>query len=432
MATTLLNYRGTYTSLDKATTIVSATAKSGDFVTVNGTVYQWDTTTSTLVEYTGTDNYKGTFNNIYEVQQAYPKGSVKGDYVLICGFAHYWNEDRNTWIVTERRDEYIDELLSAMSTKIGEVTTLQNEVTAFVKNGYLFGGVIDLTSAAPSLGTYKIFFLSMTAGTYKNFGDKTIAANEVGIFKWDGTQWDLEIIALATKAQVTSIQTSVDDVKKAESTFEETMNKSLKDLTDSVNTQFSNLTNRLVATLTAQQEIIDFSKMDASYTLTWTLKREDGTAVTTPDTFSVTDNGTEIVVKADLSTGSKTVAYTITGTHAYTLKATLGGLSIEVSTTVYVVNPCKIGFAEASDAADVDVSALALNIATTNLTGTFSPVNDTDGKYLWIALPKDMTINNVQLEGFNIPMQLPSVKDNYNLYRSSNPLLADTYKIVIN
>ena len=84
-------------------------------------------------------HYKGEFSTIYDVLKKYPVGGVTGDYVVIAGWKHYWTPSRGTWCVNERRDEYWDEQLTAISNSNREVLEKldgkvnQSDVDALVK-----------------------------------------------------------------------------------------------------------------------------------------------------------------------------------------------------------------------------------------------------------------------------------------------------------
>ena len=82
---------------------------------------------------------KGEFSTIYDVLKKYPVGGVTGDYVVIAGWKHYWTPSRGTWCVNERRDEYWDEQLTAISNsnkgvleKLGEKVE-QSVIDSLVK-----------------------------------------------------------------------------------------------------------------------------------------------------------------------------------------------------------------------------------------------------------------------------------------------------------
>lgn len=421
--TTLTRYRGTYSSTDKAEAVLTSTGKAGDFVVVNGTIYVWDTSTKKLSTSTDSSHYKGTFNNIYEVQEAYPNGGVEGDYVNICGFAHYWNADRNTWVVTERRDEYIDELLTAMSSKIGEVETLQATLEKLMAAGYVFGGIVTPTTGAPGVGDYKIYFLASEAGTYKNFGDKTVDEGEVALLKWDGKEWDREVTDLAKKSSVSALDEAV-----------AALTKEVDELEKSVELKGLN------ATFAASETLVDANNIRSTTSpvmLTWSLTDADGEEVEMPDTFTITQDGKECVGLDGYSAKGHAISVDSAGTYTYVLEATVGKRSVKAEVTVTVVYPCYIGAHLKDDAADVDIKDLQTSVLTEQLQGSFSINRMTDaGKvfltmWIWIAVPQPMTINGVELDGISVPLQTPSVKDGYNLYRFSNHLQGDTYKIVI-
>ena len=136
-------------------------------------------------------HYKGKFANIYEVEAKYPMGGVEGDYVDIMGWAHYWHADRGTWCVNEKRDEYWDELIGAMSTKIKDVQDYLNQ-------GWIYGGVIHPSAVAPE-NPGRLFYVAATPGDYPAYGF-TIKKTAM-IVAWGGTSWiatDTGIPVIAT------------------------------------------------------------------------------------------------------------------------------------------------------------------------------------------------------------------------------------------
>ncbi len=418
--TTLLRYRGDYTSLTAATALIKPTAVAGDFAMINGKVYEWNASTSALEESTNTTHYKGTFTNIYKVQRCYPNGGVEGDYVIILGFAHYWQADRNTWVVNEKRDEYIDEVITTLTEQVGKVDTFSETITNLVNAGYMFGGIIDAATVAPTMNTTKVCFLALTEGTYKNFGDKTVDADEVALFKWDGKSWDKENTGLAKKSTLDALSKSFADYKTE-------VDNTITTFKGEVNDQISEFTNPLVATLGAPTGVVEANQSNY-FVIRGTVARKDGTAVEDPDTFSIVYDGTEVLTSPDtVYKGRPTV-----GTHTTTMKVTKGKMSDEVTKTYIGVNASYLGFAAGAGAADItDITALGMKAVFAAPTGSFTMENTIDKAYLWIVIPDDQTLNSVKLAGYEVPMQLPIAKDGYRYYRSSYPLVGGSYTFVI-
>jgi len=430
--TTLTRYRGDFTSITKATELISATAKVGDFASINGKIYEWNATTSTLTESTSTGHYKGTFPNNYKVQQCYPNGGVEGDYVVILGFAHYWNADRNTWVVNEKRDEYIDEIITTLTEQVGKIDQFQTTINNLVAAGYMFGGIIDTATVAPTMNTTKVCFLALTAGTYKNFGDKTVAKDEVGLFKWDGKSWDLEDTGLAKKSTVDALSKSLTDYKtdvnNTIDTFKKDTDKKLETFQGNVNDQISEITNPLVGVLNSPTGIIECNSAEYGV-VTASVQRKDGTAVDDPDTFSVTFDGTEVITEPK---SAYKVDYAMAGSHAFRLKATKGNMNVDISKSYTVVNPSYLGFVDTDDAGNItDITTLNTKAVFASPSGSYTLTNDADGKYLWIVIPSGQTINSVKTGGYEVPMLLPTAKDGYKYYRSNYPIESGTYTFVI-
>lgn len=418
--TTLLRYRGDFTSLTAATALIKPTALAGDFAMINGKVYEWNASTSALEVSTNTTHYKGTFTNIYNVQRCYPNGGVEGDYVIILGFAHYWQADRNTWVVNENRDEYIDEVITTLTGQVGKIDEFQTTITNLVNAGYMFGGIIDATTVAPTMNTTKVCFLALTEGTYKNFGDKTVDADEVALFKWDGKSWDKENTGLAKKS-------TLDALSKSFTEYKETVDETITKFKDEVNEQISEFTNPMVATLNAPTGVVEARQSDY-FVIMGSVKRQDGTAIDKPDTFSITYDGTEVATAPESAYKSSPTV----GSHTTVLKATKDKMSVEVSKSYIGVNASYLGFAATANAEEItDITALGVKAVFASPTGSYSMTNSIDNTYLWIVIPEDQTLNSVKLAGYEVPMVLPTAKDGYRYYRSSYPIVGGTYTFVI-
>lgn len=66
-----------------------------------------------------------------------------------------------------------------------------------------------------------------------------------------------------------------------------------------------------------------------------------------------------------------------------------------------------------------------------SVVGSYTLDNDTNGKYFWLCVPDELTVNRVTLNGFDVPMESYITKStslgSYKCYRSSNALEAKTF-----
>lgn len=71
-------------------------------------------------------------------------------------------------------------------------------LNALVADGYLYAGVVNKDSDAPT-ATGKVFVIASTAGTYTDFDSIVVNEGEVAILKFDGTDWSKEVTGIASK-----------------------------------------------------------------------------------------------------------------------------------------------------------------------------------------------------------------------------------------
>jgi hypothetical protein len=203
--------------------------------------------------------------------------------------------------------------------------------------------------------------------------------------------------------------------------------KTAKDtLQENIDEQIGEITNPLVGVLNAPEGIIEANTANY-FVMTAHVERKDGTTVEDPDTFLVTYDGTEAITNKDEAYKS---IYTV-GTHTAILKATKGNMSVEVAKSYTGVNPTYMGFANIDNADNItDVSTLGTKAVLASPSGSYT-LGTQESAYLWIAIPKDQSLNSVKLGGYEVPMQLPATKDSYKYYRSSYPIAVGTYTFVL-
>lgn len=94
--------------------------------------------------------------------------------------------------------------IESLNTKIEDVKenadTLKSAVDSLKSAGYLYYGVVFPTQTISV--TEKTFCIARRAGTYTNFGNITVNADEVTILKYDGSTWSKEICVAIRSAGV--------------------------------------------------------------------------------------------------------------------------------------------------------------------------------------------------------------------------------------
>lgn len=159
-------------------------------------------------------------------------------------------------------------------------------------------------------------------------------------------------------------------------------------------------------------------------TINWVSKK--GNDVITPD--NTTLNG-EVV------TGTSKQFNSVSSTTTYTVIITKDGKTAQDSTTATFIEPMYFGFDINSNFNNLDIKSLVKQQLRTEPYGSYTLVNDTSGKYLWLCVPNSMTINRVTSSGFDIPMEEYASKTidigTYKCYRSSNQINKNTLNIII-
>lgn len=93
------------------------------------------------------------------------------------------------------------------------------------------------------------------------------------------------------------------------------------------------------------------------------------------------------------------------------------------------------GFDAATAVDGLTITGLGKQSLKTSPGGTYTLQSSTEGHYMWLCVPNNMTVNRVTLNGFDVPMEAASTKEQgtltYKCYRSSNALVQGSYTIII-
>lgn len=179
-------------------------------------------------------------------------------------------------------------------------------------------------------------------------------------------------------------------------------------------------------------------------TLSSTLLEYTGNAQTVVVSYNVKRKGVPVVpesLKAMIdavvvgltaaSSGSYNATVNKDGATSIAIQAVKDGMTATETKTVQMVRAMYFGFSLYAAAASVDKNGLVKQAIKTSPGGTYTLTNSTDGCYLWLCVPDNMTINKVTLNGFDVPMEAPVTIDKYKYYRSSNRLTNKDYTFVI-
>lgn len=179
-------------------------------------------------------------------------------------------------------------------------------------------------------------------------------------------------------------------------------------------------------------------------TLSSTLLEYTGVAQTVVVSYNVKRKGVPVVpesLKAMIdavvvsltaaSSGSYNATVNKDGSTSIAIQAVKDGMTATETKTVQMVRAMYFGFSLYAAAASVDKVSLVKQAIKTSPGGTYTLTNSTDGCYLWLCVPDNMTINKVTLNGFDVPMETAVTIEKYKYYRSSNRLTNKDYTFVI-
>ena len=94
----------------------------------------------------------------------------------------------------------------------GEV--MQNTLLEMVRSlgtGYKYIGIADATTD-PGTPDENVFYFATTAGTYTNFGNLTVAANEIAILKGSGSSWSKDVTSIASTGALQALNAALEQL----------------------------------------------------------------------------------------------------------------------------------------------------------------------------------------------------------------------------
>ena len=117
----LVNYLGTYETLDQVWEAYPEGGKEGDYLYIASVLKKWDKYTSAWADPTEEDvegstimsleedvvvgsstliNYLGRFETLEDALNAYPEGGNEGDYIYVGDDIYAWDKYANEWVVS--------------------------------------------------------------------------------------------------------------------------------------------------------------------------------------------------------------------------------------------------------------------------------------------------------------------------------------------
>lgn len=143
-------------------------------------------------------------------------------------------------------------------------------------------------------------------------------------------------------------------------------------------------------------------------------------------------NGTSV---KGTTSKKETITDTTPTTKTYTLVTSYNGRSNTSKANLSVVGAMYFGFDAADNVSNLTINALGKQNLKTTANGTYTLQNSTNGHYMWLCIPNNMSINRVTLNGFDVPMEAAATKAvgdiTYKCYRSSNALVNGSFTIII-
>ena len=177
--------------------------------------------------------------------------------------------------------------------------------------------------------------------------------------------------------------------------------------------------NPYTLSLSASSTLLEYTGNAQNVTYTATMKR--GSTTVTPDSVSVTCNG------SSSSTSTLTVGLTNRGSYSASASATKDGTTKTASASTKVMHAMRIGFGTST----VSPTSYTKQTLKNSVSGTYTATNGTAGYYLWICVDDTLTVSSVKSGGFDVPMESATTSGGYKCYRSSEPLEAGSMTITL-
>ena len=171
--------------------------------------------------------------------------------------------------------------------------------------------------------------------------------------------------------------------------------------------------------------LFEYTGTAVSKDVSWAVKRQG--EVTTIDSMTLKQDS-ETIKSGSSASGTETVSLNKLGVTAFVLNASKNMLSVSKTLNVEMVRKMYFGFAD-DDLADP--TTLTAQTLKSSPAGTYTMSNGTAGKYLWLCVGSNKTINGVTSAGFEVPMEAAETIGNYKCYRSSEALAAGSITFTI-
>ena len=307
--------------------------------------------------------------------------------------------------------EVADENLLDQSA-VGAVYIYFNSKTnAFVAtNSMVTGGSTKYYTNWPDASKYGVVASKKGAVPYKDV--IYVASDEAkNIYSWNGSKFNL-MSSAGTVSQEFGNSTT-------QSISQKTLTTKINELEDAI--------FPVTASLSASPTIAEVS-VETPIKLSWSVNRK-GSSIIGDCTLTLDDE------PVSGSSTTKNVNESSPTQKTYTLKATYNSKVVTATTRVNIVGAMYFGFAAATAVAGLTITGLGKQSLKTSPGGTYTLQSSTEGHYMWLCVPNNMTVNRVTLNGFDVPMEAASTKEQgtltYKCYRSSNALVQGSYTIII-
>lgn len=184
--------------------------------------------------------------------------------------------------------------------------------------------------------------------------------------------------------------------------------------------------------LNIMPSLATYTGEDKVVSVIWNLTRK-GKALE-PTELSIKQDGKVLEVEKS-SSGTLIATVNKLGNTQFEIIVSADGLTASQTKNLTMVLPLYFGFDQASDVADLSIVSLGKYDPLTTPAGTYTIANALDGNFLWLCVPDTMSIAKVTSGGFAVPMEAAvsgqTELGGYKCYRSSNAIVAGTYKYTL-
>ena len=171
--------------------------------------------------------------------------------------------------------------------------------------------------------------------------------------------------------------------------------------------------------------------VNTKVTLTWNPTFNG--AYEKPSALTVKKGDTTLTTDTSLKTIQDTEG--ITETTAYSIEATIKGITKTASATVNAYYPQFAGASASESLASADMLALGNKVVAASVARTVT-MEVAQGQYFWFAVPENFSITSIKMGGFDVSLNDVATvavdgRGNYKCYRSAKPQSAGRYTFEI-